>query len=217
MPPRLNLPTDISRSLAPQLKTAKNVRLPFNRYVLFLSLLLLGLASDLVTKSYVFDHHHDLLLPGDHVDWWVDGLFGIQTSFNGGALFGMFQGGSFWLAGLSMIALAGILVWMFALKMAHSLWLTVAMGLISGGILGNLYDRMGFGYVARYGESHMYHVRDWLHFRLQGVPLFDPWPNFNIADSLLVTGAVMLFLFAMFFPDPLTTLSNDNDGTPAAS
>ena len=95
--------------------------------------------------------------------------------------------------------------------MAQSRWMTIALGLITGGILGNLYDRMGFGYVARYGEQHVYHVRDWIHFRLQGVPFCDPWPNFNIADSLLVTGAIMLFVFALIFPDPTATCQTPSE------
>ena len=175
--------------------------MPVNRYVLFVALATTGLAADLITKTRIFEHHFHPLQPGvSH--WWIKDVFGIQTSFNGGALFGMFQGGSMWLAGLSIIALCGILVWMFLFKMAQSRWLTVALGLITGGILGNLYDRMGFGYVENHPVETMYHVRDWIHFRLEGVPFCDPWPNFNIADSMLVTGAIMLFLFAVFVPEP---------------
>ena len=33
--------------------------------------------------------------------------------------------------------------------------------------------------------------------RLEGVPFFDPWPNFNIADCLLVVGAAMLFIHSV--------------------
>jgi signal peptidase II len=43
-------------------------------------------------------------------------------------------------------------------------------------------------------------VRDWILFRLEGVPFFDPWPNFNIADSALVIGAILLFLHAFITP-----------------
>ena len=202
----MNQPTATKQS--PQTETPNNEggRLPVNRYVLFCILAGLGVFADLFSKTYFFDSYHEPEEPLNQVDWWINGVLGIQTSFNGGALFGMFQGGSFWLAGLSFIALGGIVVWLFWFQMAQSRWMTVALGLITGGILGNLYDRMGFGYVARYGEQHVYHVRDWIHFRLQGVPFCDPWPNFNIADSLLVTGAIMLFIFALIFPDP--TASN---------
>ncbi len=207
----MNQPTDTNQPKQAEPNTLKGVRLPINRYVLFCALAFSGLAVDLYTKTYFFDHYHDSLKTPNQVDWWLNGILGVQTSFNGGALFGMFQGQSFALAGLSLIALVGIMVWLFWFKMAISRWLTVALGLIAGGIVGNLYDRMGFGYVMRYGEQHTYHVRDWIHFRLQGVPFCDPWPNFNIADSLLVTGAVMLFLFALFVPDPTASKSAKSD------
>lgn len=176
--------------------------------MLFVAVVAVGLAADLITKSAVFAVNFD---PRDHAVsyWWIDGILGIQTSFNGGALFGMFQGGSWWLAGLSLIALLAILVWLFVCRMAVSRFLTVTLAMISSGILGNLYDRVGLGYVPEFPELVRYHVRDWIHFRLPGVPLFDPWPNFNIADSLLVSGAVMLFVFALFFPDL------QPDGSPA--
>ena len=67
------------------------------------------------------------------------------------------------------------------------------LGLISGGILGNLYDRLGFWWSDYLPLEWKSGVRDWILFRLEGVPLFDPWPNFNIADTLLVIGAGMLF------------------------
>ncbi len=191
--PRLN-PPETSNNIDLQ-----GARLPFNRYVVFFALAGVGVGLDLLTKKLVFAQYFDPTKMGVK-HWWIDGVFGIETSTNGGALFGMFQGGSTWLAGLSIIALIGIFVWLFVYRMAHSVYLTIALGLVTGGILGNIYDRMGFGFVSSYPEAIKYHVRDWIHFRLNGVPLFDPWPNFNIADSLLVCGAIMLFLFAVFGP-----------------
>lgn len=184
------------------------------RYVLFSVLAIGGLLADLITKTLVFKNHFHAQDPSvSH--WWVDGVFGIQTSFNGGALFGMFQGGSFWLACLSILALSGILIWLFIFKMAASRFLTITLGLITGGVVGNLYDRMGFGYVQEHPEHTVYHVRDWIHFRLEGVPFFDPWPNFNIADGLLVVGACMLFLFAVFVPED--SLPGHNKGEEETS
>jgi signal peptidase II len=45
----------------------------------------------------------------------------------------------------------------------------------------------------------MFHhgVRDWILFEWKGIPFLEPWPNFNIADSLLVTGAIMLVVHAI--------------------
>ena len=131
--------------------------------------------------------------------WIVEGVFGFQTSTNPGALFGMGSGLSWLFAILSFFAISGILAWLFFWRGFHERLLTFALGLITGGILGNLYDRLGFGYLPSYPEEIKTNVRDWVLFRLQGVPLFDPWPNFNIADCLLVTGAILLFINALFF------------------
>ena len=77
--------------------------------------------------------------------YWVDGIFGIQTSTNPGALFGMGAGYSWVFAILSLIALSGIVLWLFVFGAGYDLFLTLTLGLISGGIMGNLYDRLGWG------------------------------------------------------------------------
>ena len=182
----------------------QGVRLPLSRYVLFFALTVTGALADLVTKTLVFDKYFipDKMRGGipQSIHWWVDGIFGIQTSTNPGALFGLGKGYSFVFAIISFFAMAGILFWLFYLKQAWSKWLTFALGCVTGGIIGNLYDRLGFGWNPDYPAQIKDNVRDWIFFRLEGVPFFDPWPNFNIADSLLVCGAIMLFLHAVLGP-----------------
>jgi signal peptidase II len=179
--------------------------LPANRYVLFLLITGLGLAADLWTKSYFFQHHFqpDLLAAGkpQPVHWWIDGVLGVQCHTNPGALFGFGKGYSFYFAIVSIVALMGIVVWLFWFKQAIDRWLTFSLGMISAGILGNMYDRFGLGYKPEYPVEIRDNVRDWIYFYLQGVRGFQPWPNFNIADSLLVTGAFLIFLHAIFVKD----------------
>ena len=179
-------------------------RLPASRYALFFALAIIGVSVDLATKSYMFANYFEPSVVETHQDvhWWIDGIFGIQTSTNPGALFGIGKGYSWLFATLSIVALVGILAWLFIWRAAHDRWLTIALGMVSGGILGNLYDRLGFGYVQGAPESIRNNVRDWILFRLEGVPMFDPWPNFNIADSLLVCGACLLFIHAFFVTEP---------------
>jgi signal peptidase II len=191
-----NLDLSGSREIA----AANQGAIPIGRYALFLLPMLVIAVADLVSKHFVFLHYY----PQDpaHWDhepsWWIQGILGIQTSTNPGALFGIGSGYSWLFAILSLIVFLVILYWLFVVGGARDRWLTLAFGLVSGGIIGNLYDRLGLGYVASRPEAIKNHVRDWIHFCLDGVPYLDPWPNFNIADCGLVVGAVMLVLHAFF-------------------
>ena len=76
--------------------------------------------------------------------WWLwNGVFGFQTSLNEGALFGMGQGLWPLFAALSVGAAVGIVVWLFPAGAARDWLLTIALALVTAGILGNLYDRLG--------------------------------------------------------------------------
>ena len=177
--------------------------MPISRVALFFLPCLIGAIVDLATKSYMFANHFDPTSYSEQQKhWWIDGVFGIQTSTNPGALFGIGGGYSWLFAIFSVVALVGILVWLFVFRAMQDRWLTFALGLISGGILGNLYDRVGLGYVTGYPIEIKNNVRDWILFELDGVRFFDPWPNFNIADSVLVAGAIMLFFHAFFYGEP---------------
>lgn len=195
-------------------QTPTDGRLPVSRFVLFFGLLVVGLAADLITKAWVFNNYFDVEIAkegahGQYVAfWWIEGVFGVQPSTNPGALFGLGAGYSFYFAMFSIVALLAIFVWLFVYKAAIDRWLTFALGLVSGGILGNFYDRVGLGAKPSYPEHIRDNVRDWILFRLEGIPFFDPWPNFNIADALLVVGAAMLFIHSIvLYKEELNELS----------
>ncbi len=159
------------------------------QFTVFAILMVLGTASDLISKQWVFAWRG---LPQQMPPWWlIEPFVGIETAVNQGALFGLGQGKGWLFAILSLIALVGIFVWLFKFRAAESKWLLVAMGLVTGGIIGNLYDRLGIP--ALPGELRG-GVRDWILFKYQEFV----WPNFNIADSLLVIGAVMLGIHSLF-------------------
>lgn len=172
---------------------------PTHRYVLFGGIALVGCTVDLLTKSWIFDY---LGMPSPHrpSKWLIDGIFGVTTSLNEGALFGIGQGQGLVFSLLSVVAALGILYWLFVSQAAHDLLLTIALGSVTAGILGNLYDRLGLSGLKWDGSSnhpageHVYAVRDWLHFKIDHVI---DWPIFNIADSLLVCGAALLILHAL--------------------
>ena len=171
---------------------------PANRYYVFFSIAIAGCLLDLTTKSWIFGRLGSS--PGP--PWWLwAGVFGFQTNLNEGALFGMGQGMVVLFAGLSLLAALGILSWLFIAGAARDWLLTVALGCVTAGIFGNLYDRLGFpGLTWPAGHPHhapgetVYAVRDWILVMIGQWP----WPTFNIADVLLVCGAAMLVWHAIW-------------------
>lgn len=109
----------------------------------------------------------------------------LPPAVNHGALWSL--GGEFktdankFFAVVSLLAAVGISVWALRRKAAGDRWLFVALGLILGGTVGNLFDRVVFG-----------GVRDFLYF------YWFEFPVFNVADSCLVVGASLLLLQALF-------------------
>lgn len=176
---------------------SSSTSLPWSRYLLFFTLAAAGCAADLWTKHWVFDWRG---FPRRDNEWWIwEPYLGIETALNRGALFGLGEGYSHVFALLSLVAIIGILAWLFAAGAARDLWLTVALGCVMGGILGNLYDRLGLWASAEVATELRSAVRDWILIRYHQYT----WPNFNIADSLLVCGAGML-LWHAFVTDGAT-------------
>jgi signal peptidase II len=104
---------------------------------------------------------------------------------NTGASFGIFPDGNMFFTIFSTISLVAIIVLMFFFRrqifLLDSLPGKLAMGLIGAGTLGNLIDRYCLGYVV-----------DFINFSI--------WPAFNIADSAIVIGAILLaFLILVYY------------------
>jgi signal peptidase II len=110
--------------------------LPRIRYVTYFGLAILGCAADLFSKQIVFRWRG---LPRHGNEWWiVKGRLGIETSVNPGALFGMGAGGWWFFALVSVIALLGIITWLFVFRAAHDRWITVALGFIVGAAVASV-------------------------------------------------------------------------------
>lgn len=172
---------------------------PRSRYTLFISVAVIGLVADLATKEYVFAWlgEPEPRPTVDNTSWVIKDYLGFQTAVNTGALFGMGKGGSHWFAALSVVAATGIFLWLFKFGAAKDRFLTFALGSVTGGIFGNLYDRLGL-WSSSHAENE-YGVRDWILMQIPGYP---PWPNYNIADCCLVCGAILLMWHAVFHREP---------------
>jgi signal peptidase II len=105
--------------------------------------------------------------------------FTITRLHNKGAAFSFLADASGWqhwfFIGLGVLVASGILLWMRHLR--RQPWLAAALALMLGGALGNVIDRVRYG-----------HVIDFIHVH------YEQWyfPAFNVADSALTAGAVML-------------------------
>ncbi len=174
---------------------------PTSRYLAYLSIVACALVADLATKSLMFSW---LGVPSAQRTHWVwQGYVGFQTSLNRGALFRLGQGYSWLFASLSVAAVLAIVYWLFVAGAARDWLITIVLSAITAGILGNLYDRLALHGLTRQlppgaGEPD-YAVRDWI--LLQAGDAWR-WPNFNIADSLLVCGAAALLWHAYAYGDP---------------
>ncbi|MFN5851194.1 MAG: signal peptidase II [Pirellulaceae bacterium] len=165
---------------------SQSAQIPTGRLAAYASLAVVGAAIDLFSKQVVFQ---SMGLPGQRNPWWLwEPFIGIETAVNIGALFGMGAGFGLFFAAFSLVALVAILLWLVRYQGLQSWWITIALGLITGGILGNLYDRLGLWYEPGMPIAWKSAVRDWILLRYGQFT----WPNFNIADSLLVVGTGML-------------------------
>ena len=154
------------------------------RWVLFWAIALGGTAFDLTTKTLIFSYVGP---PHSRPVSLVPNVLELQTSYNTGALWGMGRNlpySSQLFAGLSLIAALAICYWLFVKGAAVDRRLTVALGLIMAGAMGNCYDRLFLG-----------HVRDFMHFHVDRIN-FD-CAIFNFADNMLVAGAIILMLLAL--------------------
>ncbi len=103
---------------------------------------------------------------------------------NRGASFGMLQGMQVFFVVITIIVLIAAVYIMFRYRQKQTRFVKVLIAVLFAGALGNLIDRIAFGY-----------VRDFVDFRL-----FDFWKwIFNVADAALVVGAILLGIYILFF------------------
>jgi signal peptidase II len=150
-------------------------------WLVLLSVLIV--AADRVTKWLVSTR----LELGDNLQV-IPHIFAISHVENPGAAFSLFNDSSSpgrvrWML-LIFSLLAAVAVLVALLKLGRRITATsVALALILGGALGNAYDRLRFGFVIDFLEVHIIHYH---------------WPDFNIADSAIVVGGILLLFDALF-------------------
>jgi signal peptidase II len=142
----------------------------------FLLLSLLVLTLDQLSKAWVVDHLREQQV----VEVWP--VFNLTLAYNEGAAFSFLAGAGGWqqslFIGLASVISLGILLWLWRLPPQRRLeaW---ALSLILGGALGNLVDRVSAGRVVDFLQWHWQ-----AHY----------FPAFNLADSAITLGVILLLL-----------------------
>lgn len=114
-------------------------------------------------------------------------VFNIALLHNTGAAFSMLAGAAGWqrwfFIGLAFVITAAIVTWLLRMPAKGDRWVAAGLSLVAGGAVGNALDRVTHGYVI-----------DFLQFHWQG------WffPAFNVADSCITVGAMLLILDGLF-------------------
>jgi signal peptidase II len=143
------------------------------RYLNVLLIFLTIIALDQLTKYLVIS----FLNPNDSIE--ILPFLHLVSVRNTGAAFGMFKGlGSSFFIGISLLAIIFV-IWL----LVTSKYSYLGLSLISGGAIGNLIDRILYG-----------NVVDFIDF---SVGRFH-WPAFNVADSALTIGIMIIFLTSLF-------------------
>lgn len=130
---------------------------------------------DQITKWIVLER----LVPGERLA--VTDFFNLVLVFNRGAAFSFLAQADGWQTPLfvTFALVAAVVVSVLLVRSPGRRMLCAGLGLILGGALGNVIDRVRFG-----------HVVDFLDFHAAGWH----WPAFNVADSAITLGAVLLIL-----------------------
>ena len=131
---------------------------------------------DFIVKKCSLEH----LTKVDTSPLWKD-VFHLTYVENKGAAFGMMQNQRWFFIVLTVIVLIGVIVFAFKLKKKHPA-LLLALAFLSGGAVGNLIDRIFYGFVV-----------DLFDFRLINFPVF------NVADIFVVVGAMLIAVYYIFF------------------
>ena len=121
----------------------------------------------------------------------VTSFFNLVLVWNRGVSFGMFNeagaAGPWILTAVALLVVLGLLYW---LRQAEGWYMVVGLGLVIGGALGNVIDRIRYGAVV-----------DFLDFHIAGYH----WPAFNVADSAICIGAGLLLIDGLLSPARQTT------------
>jgi signal peptidase II len=154
------------------------------RWKIFLFIGFLTLVADQITKVWARTLPAQLAPNGQRygvAQPVIENFFDWRLSFNKGSAFSLFGEMSGARVFLTVVGVAAVLIILYMLHRARNdqTRLIYALGLVAGGAIGNLIDRIAFGQVTDFVV--------WKYYDKE-------WPTFNVADVALVIGVGLLFL-----------------------
>ena len=161
--------------------TAGSVSVPTKlraRWPIFAGLAMAVLVADQLTKAWLVS----FLSPGQRTEV-IGPYVRLVHSQNTGALFGLFRDQAAVFAVVS-VGVVGLIIW-FHGNAGRNTLLSVALGLLLGGALGNMTDRFRYGYVVDFVDIGIGDLR---------------WYTFNVADAA-ISCAILLLLVSAFMAD----------------
>lgn len=176
-PPRVDVRVGSTANALQPISAAERSLAPgFAHWAALLVVAAAAIVADQLTKQVV----GRTLDVGDSVS--VLGPFSIHHVENSGIAFGLFASRTTIVIGVTAVAVA-VMVWFFARSGGRHSLLPVALGLVLGGSIANLVDRVRLG-----------HVTDFLDLTA--------WPAFNLADTFIVVGVAMVFATLVLADSP---------------
>lgn len=163
---------------------AQSSRRPVRR--LFVALAAVVVALDQVTKYFIFTR----MMVGDSYSV-LEPVLSFTYSRNTGSAMGLVPAGGRVLAVVAAVFIVGIMIW--GARWAQSnRWLAWGLGLLLGGAVGNLIDRVRFGYVVDFLDVHF-------------------WPVFNVADIAVCCGAAVILVGTLLYSEPKACSAVDDE------
>lgn len=141
-----------------------------------IAIILIAVLLDRVTKTWAVS-----ALKGQEAIELLPGVFQFNYVENSGAAFSFLSGQRALLLVITFAILAVVLFFLFRGRKEPLLY-RISLAMVAGGAVGNLIDRIAYGYVVDFLDFNLIH-----------------YPVFNVADCFVVVGAILLCVYFLFF------------------
>ena len=160
------------------------------KLIIFLSLLIISFVLDMGSKTWA-----NATLSQKYLNPSVQHPFSfyLNLAYNKGAAFSLFSNvpGGRWILSIFGLFAMGFIYYLYKRPESDNKLFLYGLGLVGGGALGNIVDRIIFGHVTDF-------IQVWVH---PSIKIAWPWPTFNVADVVLLIGISLMMLFSLTYKE----------------